>query len=75
MKSKDLREILDKLPDDAELVISSPFLIDEKQEITGILDMPIIGVAVNDSDEKEIRFVLEYKDVVKCFKPNEVIKI
>lgn len=72
MKNRDLKEILDKMPDDADLVIAHPFVIDEKEKLTAILDIPIIGVATNSEDENEIRFVLASEDIKKCFKPENL---
>lgn len=72
MKAKELKKMLKKIPDEAELVISKAFVIDEKDEITGILDIPIIGVATNKENKNEVRFVLYSKDVKECFKPDEV---
>jgi len=73
MKGKDLKEIINKLPDDPEVVVAQPFVIDRQDEITAILDFPITGIAVNDqSEEKEIRFILGMDDVKECFKAEHI---
>lgn len=71
MKKGNFKELIDSIPDGADIVISKCFVIDEKDEITGILDVPIVGTAYNDK-ENEFRFVLSLEDVKECFQPKDV---
>jgi Mg/Co/Ni transporter MgtE len=69
MKVKDLIEYLKSQNAESEIVISKAFVIDEKEGLTGILDIPVLGIA---SKEGELRFVLDTIDVKSCFKPEEI---
>lgn len=71
MKAKDLKEDFSKIPDDADVVIGKPFVLIEEDQITGIVDIPIIGTAYS-AEDKEFRFVLSADDVKKVFIPGEV---
>lgn len=71
MKIKDLKDFVNGLPDDNDLVISEPFVIDEKDEITAIVDLPVVGMAYNEAG-KELRFVLRYEDTKGVFPPEQV---
>jgi len=73
MKKKDLIEAMKVIPDEAEVVISKCFVIDEEEELTAILDIPVSGIAYNNDEEKpEIRFMLTMEDVKQCFHPKDV---
>ena len=73
MNGKDLKKVINELPDDAIVVVAKPFVIDEHDEITAILDIPVTGIAVNDQEkEKEIRFILGIEDIKQCFSPQDV---
>tara|TARA_Y100000034_G_C6726677_1_gene321699 strand:+ start:354 stop:593 length:240 start_codon:yes stop_codon:yes gene_type:complete len=74
MKVKDLIEHLESLPieEDWDVVLSREFIIDEKEELWGMLDIPIIGTVSHDED-KELRFLLKADDVKSCFHPGNVI--
>jgi len=75
MIGKDLKEIVNSLPDNAEVVISKTFLIDKKDEVVAVLDTPVLGVSVNDnmeSNEQEIRFILSSDDVKSGFSPDDI---
>ena len=73
MTAKDLRDTIADVPDDAEIVISNAFVIDEEEEITGILDIPVMGIGINaENDPVEIRFVLTNDDVEKCFEGKDL---
>jgi hypothetical protein len=78
VKIKDLKNDIANLPDDYEVVLSSAFIIDAKDEIIGVLDCPVIGVAISD-EGKELKFVLDYQDTKACFplkmKPIDVERI
>lgn len=69
MKVKDLVEYLKDKDAESEIVISQTFVMDEKEGLTGILDIPVLGMATN---EGELRFVLDSLDVKSCFKPEEI---
>jgi hypothetical protein len=72
MKAIDLKETLADIPDDAEVVISNSFVIDEKDNITCILDIPVVGIGLNtESDPVELRFVLKNDAVEKCFEDKD----
>ena len=73
MKNKDLKEILDNIDDDADIVFAKAFVVDKEQEITAIIDCPVIGIATNDEDEKELRFVLSSEDAIQCFGDDMVL--
>lgn len=73
MNKKDLIETIKDIDDDAQVVISKCFVIDEKEELTAILDIPVVGVAYNNNGEKpELRFILTMDDVKQCFQPENV---
>lgn len=69
MKVKDLMEYLKDKDTESEIVISQAFIMDGDEGLTGILDIPIIGMA---SNEGELRFILDSIDVKSCFKPEEI---
>ena len=71
MRKSDLSKDIKDVPNDAEIVISKCFVIDGKKEITGVLDIPIIGTAFN-KESNELRFVLNLDDVKKTFHPKDV---
>lgn len=71
MKKSDLLEDLKDVPDDAEIVIGKCFVLNEEDKITAILDIPIVGTALN-SNENELRFMLTLDDVKQCFHPENV---
>ena len=71
MKKEDFKELIDSIPDDADIVIGKCFVIDEKDELTAILDVPIVGTAF-DKNSNEMRFVLSLDDVKKCFHPKDL---
>ena len=76
MKTKDLKKYIDEIPEDADIVISKAFIIDENDALTAILDIPIVGVALNNDNEdgniNEIRFVLSSKDLKGTFLKDEI---
>lgn len=75
MTKKELFESLKDAPDNANLVISQCFVIDEKDEITAEMHVPIVGVAYQhkeDKNEAEIRFLLTMDDIKQCFRPKDV---
>ena len=74
MKRENLIEVLERMKPGSDVVISKAMVMSADGEVVGILDVPIIGIAEN-KDEPEIRFVLDYEDVKKCFKPSEVVPI
>lgn len=71
MKAKDLQEWINSVPPESDIVIARPFVIDDKGQLTGVLDCPIVGMAVNESDN-ELRFMIDLESVKKCFKPSDV---
>ena len=71
MQIKDLKEFVRELPDDDNIVISEPFIIDEKEQVAAIVDLPVVGLAYNE-EGKELRFVLRFEDVKQVFKPSQV---
>ena len=74
MKVKDIKDYLNDLPDDANVVISSPFVMDKNEEIVAILDIPVVGMVFNDDEnEKELRFILHLEGVKSCFSPDQVV--
>ena len=73
MKAKDLKVLINDFDDDAEIVIAKAFVIDEKEELMAVVDVPVLGIAYNETEEeKEIRFVLRSDDVRRVFKPEEI---
>jgi len=76
VKTKDLKKYIDEIPEDADIVISKAFIIDENDALTAILDIPIVGVALNNDNEdgniNEIRFVLSSKDLKGTFLKDEI---
>ena len=48
------------------------FVIDEKEGFWGVLDLPVVGVAVN-KEGNEVRFLLDKEAVMKSFPP-EMLK-
>jgi hypothetical protein len=66
-----LTKLIKDIPDNADIVISKCFVLDEKKEITGILDIPIVGTAFN-KDNNEFRFMLLLKDVDGSFPPKDL---
>jgi hypothetical protein len=71
MKKCDLLDTLLNVPNDADIVIGKCFVVDEKDALTGILDIPIVGTAYDDKNN-ELRFVLSLDDVKKCFHPKDM---
>ena len=74
MKIKDLKELLEKIPEQTELVISEAFILDKDGEIQGIVDCPVNGMAY-DQETKEFRFLLNKTDVKSCFPKMEIIDL
>lgn len=73
MKVKDLKEILETYSEDLNLVLSQALLIDKKDEVTAIVDCPIVGIADNVTEnELELRFVLYSDDFKACFPPENL---
>ena len=74
MKVKDLLRELDYLPIDGDwdIVLSKHFVIDEQEELWGMLDIPVVGIVKNE-DDKELRFILRGDDVKSCFGPDDVL--
>jgi hypothetical protein len=75
MTKRDLIEDLKNVPDDAQIVIAKCFVIDEKDEITAEMHVPVVGVAYSNKEDKgeaELRFVLRLDDVKQCFHPKDV---
>jgi hypothetical protein len=75
MTKKEIIEDLKNVPDDAQVVIAKCLVIDEKEEITAEIHIPIIGVAYSpkvEKNEAELRFVLSLDDVKQCFHPKDV---
>lgn len=80
MKAKDLKNFLSEIPDDLDLVIAKPVVIDEDDQLYGIVDIPICGIVLNDSEDnepKELRFVLDINSIAikNIFKPGEITPI
>lgn len=76
MKKSDLLDVLKDIDDNADLVISKCFIIDERDKVTAILDIPIVGIAHNkDGEEQELRFMLNFDDVSKTFRPKDFIPL
>jgi len=74
MLKRDLIETLKDVDDNAQVVICQCLILDEKEEITAELHIPIVGTAYtkNDSNTAELRFILDLDSVKKCFHPKDV---
>ncbi len=64
MTKGDLIEWLKDIPEDANLMLSRYFLIDKDESVSGILDIPIHGIAYSKNDN-EVRFAVNSEDINK----------
>jgi len=71
MKKKDLLEAISEMSDTADLVISKSLVIDEDENLTAVIDLPIVGISNNPGDN-EIRFLVGLDDIKHVFSPDDV---
>lgn len=64
MTKGDLIEWLKDVPEDANVMLSRYFLIDKDEGVSGILDIPIHGIAYSPNDN-EVRFAVNDEDIDK----------
>jgi len=64
MNIKEVKDYLNKFPDDANVVFSEAFVIDEDYQ--GIVDCSPNGI-VYDEETKELRFIFNAESFKKCF--------
>ena len=57
MKVKNFLERIFDVPEDYEMNLSHCMIMDEDEGLAGIMDAPIIGIAIDD-ENKELHFVL-----------------
>lgn len=57
MNIKQLKEYIKDIPDEYEVNFSRVFVLDEKEELTAVLDVPIVGVTKSEEAE-HVRFVI-----------------
>ena len=72
MKVKDLKQWIEGIDPEAEVVVSSPFVVDEDGEISGVVDIPVIGLAENMENGNELRFIISSGNAKSCFLPGEI---
>jgi len=61
MNVGELKEYLKDVPDNTNLVYSDFIILDPEDEMVAIVDHPIVGIALNET-ESEIRFCLRCDD-------------
>ena len=66
-----LKEYINGLPDDWDVVLSKSLVIDKEEELFGIIDIPILGIAKHE-DDSELRMILDLDSVKHLFKPDEI---
>jgi len=64
MKVKELVNEFNKLDQEAEVVVSKLILLDDNRNVYGVLNVPIVGVAVG-KFHKEVRFCIQTPDNMK----------
>ena len=74
MKASVFKEFLQKIPDEAYIVISKAIVIDNEEDITAVLDIPVLGMALGteSNGEVELRFVLDSKGAKSVFSKDEL---
>lgn len=74
MKVKDMIEDLSRLDPETDVVVSQPLALDEKGPWWGLIDIPVMGMAVS-KETHEIRFIIGKEDARKCFPPGMIKEV
>ena len=71
MTKGDLLRALESIPLNAEITIGKCVIINEKHELTGILELSVVGFG-HDPNNNELNFLLDFEHIKKCFHPKDV---
>lgn len=71
MTKGDLLKVLEPIPLNTSITIGKCVIIDEKHELTGILELSVVGFG-HDPNNNELHFLLDFEDIKKCFHPKDV---
>ena len=72
MKVKDLKQWIDTLDSEADIVLARPFVINASEHIMGVVDIPVIGMSYNTVGHTELRLMIGDADAMQGLLPGDL---